>query len=43
MAALTAPRALAPLRHRGFRLLTIGQVTSNVGRPARPCWCRSRR
>jgi hypothetical protein len=27
----TAPRALAPLRQRGFRLLTIGQVTSNVG------------
>ena len=27
----TAPRALAPLRQGGFRLLTIGQVTSNVG------------
>jgi predicted MFS family arabinose efflux permease len=27
----TAPRALAPLRQRGFRLLMIGQVTSNVG------------
>jgi hypothetical protein len=26
-----APRALALLRQRGFRLLTIGQVTSNVG------------
>jgi hypothetical protein len=25
------PSALAPLRHRSFRLLTIGQVTSNVG------------
>jgi hypothetical protein len=31
MSRLTAPRALAPLRQRGFRLLTIGQVTSNVG------------
>jgi predicted MFS family arabinose efflux permease len=31
MPRLTAPRALAPLRLRGFRLLTIGQVTSNVG------------
>jgi predicted MFS family arabinose efflux permease len=31
VAGLTAPRALAPLRHRRFRLLTIGQVTSNVG------------
>jgi predicted MFS family arabinose efflux permease len=31
MPRLTAPRALAPLRHQGFRLLTIGQVTSNVG------------
>jgi MFS family permease len=31
MPRLTAPRALAPLRQRGFRLLTIGQVTSNVG------------
>ncbi|MBO0803067.1 MAG: MFS transporter [Nocardiopsaceae bacterium] len=26
-----APRALAPLRHRGFRLLMTGQVTSNLG------------
>jgi len=25
------PRALAPLRHRNFRLLVTGQVTSNVG------------
>ena len=25
------PRALTPLRHRDFRLLFIGQVTSNVG------------
>ena len=25
------PRALAPLRHRDFRLLVAGQVTSNVG------------
>ncbi len=31
MPRLTASRALAPLRQRGFRLLTIGQVTSNVG------------
>jgi predicted MFS family arabinose efflux permease len=31
MPRLTAPRALAPLRQRAFRLLTIGQVTSNVG------------
>ena len=31
MPRLTALRALAPLRLRGFRLLTIGQVTSNVG------------
>ena len=31
MAALTAPPALKPLRHRGFRLLTAGQVASNVG------------
>jgi predicted MFS family arabinose efflux permease len=31
MPRLTAPRALGPLRQRGFRLLTIGQVTSNVG------------
>jgi MFS family permease len=25
------PRAFAPLRHRGFRLLAAGQLTSNVG------------
>jgi MFS family permease len=25
------PRALAPLRHRGYRLLVTGQVTSNLG------------
>jgi predicted MFS family arabinose efflux permease len=31
MPRLTAPRALAPLHQRGFRLLTVGQVTSNVG------------
>ena len=31
MARLAVPRALAPLRHRSFRLLTAGQVTSNVG------------
>ena len=31
MPRLTAPRALAPLRQRGFRLLTIGHVTSNLG------------
>jgi predicted MFS family arabinose efflux permease len=31
MASLTAPGALAPLRHRRFLLLTVGQVTSNVG------------
>jgi hypothetical protein len=31
MASLTMPGALAPLRHRRFRLLTIGQVSSNVG------------
>jgi MFS family permease len=31
MASLAAPRALAPLRHRRFRLLVAGQVTSNVG------------
>ena len=31
MPRLAAPRALAPLRQREFRLLTIGQVTSNVG------------
>jgi MFS family permease len=31
VARLTAPRALAPLRHRSFRLLAVGQVTSNVG------------
>jgi predicted MFS family arabinose efflux permease len=29
--SMRAPRALAPLRHRSFRLLTAGQVTSNVG------------
>jgi MFS family permease len=28
---LRLPRALSPLRQRGFRLLFIGQVTSNVG------------
>jgi predicted MFS family arabinose efflux permease len=31
VAALRAPHALKPLRHRGFRLLTAGQVASNVG------------
>jgi MFS family permease len=31
MARLRAPRAAAPLRHRGYRLLVAGQVTSNVG------------
>ncbi len=31
MAALTAARGLAPLRHRRFRLLVAGQLTSNVG------------
>ena len=31
MAALRAPHALKPLRHRGFRLLTAGQVASSVG------------
>src|ERR1700734_4009953 len=31
MPRLTTPRALGPLRQRGFRLLTIGQVSSNVG------------
>jgi len=31
MARLTAPRGLAPLRHRGFRLLAGGQLASNVG------------
>ena len=31
MRRLAAPRALAPLRRRGFRLLAIGQVSSNVG------------
>ncbi|MHB8556046.1 MAG: MFS transporter, partial [Candidatus Dormibacteria bacterium] len=25
------PRGLAPLRHRGFRLLVVGQLTSNLG------------
>lgn len=25
------PRGLAPLRHRGFRLLAAGQLTSNIG------------
>ena len=25
------PRTLAPLRHRGYRLLVTGQVTSNLG------------
>ncbi|WP_187365836.1 MFS transporter [Trebonia kvetii] len=31
MTRLRPPRALAPLRHRDFRLLVAGQVTSNVG------------
>jgi predicted MFS family arabinose efflux permease len=31
MARLTAPRGLAPLRHRGFRRLAAGQFASNVG------------
>jgi predicted MFS family arabinose efflux permease len=31
MPRLRAPRATAPLRHRGYRLLVAGQVTSNVG------------
>jgi MFS family permease len=31
MAALTAARGLAPLRHPRFRLLVAGQLTSNVG------------
>jgi predicted MFS family arabinose efflux permease len=31
MARPGMPRALTPLRHRGFRLLTAGQVTSNFG------------
>ena len=31
MRRLRAPRAAAPLRHRGYRLLVAGQVTSNVG------------
>jgi predicted MFS family arabinose efflux permease len=31
MARRTTPRGLAPLRHRGFRLLVAGQVSSNVG------------
>jgi predicted MFS family arabinose efflux permease len=26
-----SPRAMAPLRHRGYRLLVAGQVTSNAG------------
>jgi hypothetical protein len=33
-AGLRAPRSLAPLRHRGFRLLVAGQVTSRERRPA---------
>ena len=28
---MTRPRALAPLRHRDYRLLVAGQVTSNAG------------
>lgn len=28
---MSLPRGLAPLRHRGFRLLAGGQLTSNVG------------
>jgi MFS family permease len=31
MARLARARGLVPLRHRGFRWLTAGQVTSNVG------------
>ena len=31
MGRLTAPRGLAPLRHRGFRRLAAGQLASNVG------------
>jgi predicted MFS family arabinose efflux permease len=31
MARPGLPRALAPLRHRGFRLLTAGQLASNLG------------
>jgi MFS family permease len=31
MPRLPVPRALAPLRHRGYRMLAAGQVTSNVG------------
>jgi predicted MFS family arabinose efflux permease len=31
MARLGSPRAMAPLRHRGYRLLVAGQVTSNAG------------
>ena len=31
MAWPRAPRAMAPLRHRGYRLLVAGQLTSNVG------------
>jgi predicted MFS family arabinose efflux permease len=31
VARLAAARSLAPLRHRGFRLLAAGQLASNVG------------
>lgn len=31
MPRLRAPRAAAPFRHRGYRMLVAGQVTSNVG------------
>jgi predicted MFS family arabinose efflux permease len=31
MPRLGSPRAMAPLRHRGYRLLVAGQVTSNTG------------
>jgi MFS family permease len=31
MPRLRAPGAMAPLRHRGYRMLIAGQVTSNVG------------
>jgi MFS family permease len=31
MAALTMPRGLTPLRHRGFRRLAAGQLVSNAG------------
>ncbi len=31
MPRLGSPRAMAPLRHRGYRLLVAGQVTSNAG------------